>query len=80
MARVRFESGAREARVRDMIGRKGRTLRKIRNGFGGIAKGTVVTIVSTWRSGYGIETDFCKHCGQSNYVSQVHRDGVEVLE
>ncbi len=66
--------------IRDYVGRRVRTLRKMGNGYGSIPAGTECRVRGTWRSGVSIETDPCPHCGMALYISQVHRNDVALLE
>ena len=65
----------------DLIGRKCRALRDIRNGIGqGISAGSICTIKDVVRGhGFIIQTEKCPHCGQYAYVTHVAREDLELI-
>lgn len=69
-------------RREDLIGKKCRPLRNIRNKGGeGISPSTVCTIVNVVRGhGFIIETDKCPCCGQFSRISHVDRNDLELIE
>jgi len=66
--------------IRDYIGRRVKSKRSLRNGYGGMPAGTVYTVEGTWRSGFSLRAEACAHCGFRFSVSHVHRDAVELVE
>lgn len=66
---------------KDLIGRKCRPMRNIRNGGGqGITPETVCTIVSVARGhGFTIQTEKCPHCGQYAWITRVNRNDLELI-
>ena len=71
----------RKLRRDDLIGKKCRALRGLRNRGGqGISKGTICTIKDVVRgNGFIIQTDRCPHCGQHAYVTHVSRNDLELM-
>ena len=65
----------------DLIGRKCRPVRSIRNGSGqGITSDTICTIAAVVRGhGFTIQTEKCPHCGQYAYITRVARNDLELL-
>lgn len=72
----------RKYRGEDLIGRKCRPVRNIRNRAGqGITPETACTIVSVVRGhGFIIQTEKCPHCGQYARISHVNRNDLELIE
>lgn len=72
----------RKYRGDELIGKKCRPLRNIRNGGGdGVSSTTVCTIVNVVRGhGFTIQTDKCPHCGQYTHISRVNRQDLELIE
>lgn len=66
----------------DLIGKKCRPVRNIRNGVGqGITPKTVCTIVSVVRGhGFIVQAEKCPHCGQNIRISHVNRSDLELIE
>ena len=66
----------------DLIGKKCRPTRYIRNGAGdGITPKTVCTIVDVVRGhGFTIQTETCPHCGQYAYIRKVKREELELVD
>lgn len=66
----------------DLIGRRCRPLRNIRNGGGdGITPNTVCIITNVVRGhGFTIETVPCPCCGQYAHISRVRRCDLELLQ
>jgi hypothetical protein len=64
-----------------LIGRKCRTVRSIRNGGGdGVTPKTVCTIVAVVRGhGFTIKTDPCSCCGQYAWITRVPRADLELI-
>ncbi len=80
MARFKVaDGGFEDARLRDVEGRYVRTLREMCNGNYKIPKGSIVRVSSHWQSGVSLESDRCKCCGVSVFISKVHRDDVELM-
>ena len=71
----------RKLRRDDLIGKKCRALRGLRNRGGqGISKDAVCTIKDVIRgSGFIVETEKCPHCGQYAYITHVSRDYLELI-
>lgn len=69
-------------RKEDLIGKKCRPTRNIRNGGGdGISPSTVCTIKNVVRgSGITLETEKCPCCGQFAYITRVDRNDLELIE
>lgn len=67
---------------KDLIGRKCRPVRPIRNGGGeGVTQDTICTIVNVVRGhGFIIQSEKCPHCGQYAYISRISRNDLELLE
>lgn len=72
----------RKYRGEDLIGKKCRPVRSIRNGGGdGITTDTVCTIKDVVRGhGFTIQTDKCPHCGQFAYIARVNRNDLKLIE
>lgn len=66
----------------DLIGKRCRPTRNIRNGAGdGITSKTVCKIVDVVRGhGFTIQTETCPHCGQYAYIRKVKREELELVE
>lgn len=71
----------RKLRRNDLIGKKCRALRDIRNVSGqGISAGSICTIKDVVRGhGFIIQTEKCPHCGQYAYVTHVARNDLDLL-
>lgn len=69
-------------RREDLIGRKCRPVRNIRNGAGdGISPSTICKIVDVVRGhGFTIQTEKCPCCGQYAYITRVNRNDLELIE
>lgn len=69
-------------RGEDLIGRRCRPVRNIRNGAGhGITPDTVCTIVSVVRGhGFVVQAEKCPYCGQYAWISRVSRNDLELIE
>lgn len=66
----------------DLIGRKCRPVRRIRNAGGeGITSATICTIKAVVRGhGITVETEPCPHCGQYARISRLARTDLELIE
>ena len=71
----------RKLRRDNLIGKKCRALRGLRNRSGqGISKGAVCTIKDVVRgSGFIVETEKCHYCGQYAYITHVLREDLELI-
>lgn len=69
-------------RKEDLIGKKCRPIRDIRNGGGeGISPATVCTIKNVVRgSGITIETEKCPCCGQYSRITRIGRNELELID
>ena len=72
----------RKYRREDLIGKKCRPIRSIKNGGGdGITTDTICTIKDVVRGhGFTIQTDKCPHCGQYAYITRVNRQDLRLFE
>ena len=72
----------RKYRREDLIGKKCRPTRFIKNGGGdGITTDTICTIKDVVRGhGFTIQTDKCPHCGQYAYITRVNRQDLRLFE
>lgn len=66
----------------DLIGRKCRPTKPIRNGAGdGVTENTICTIVDVVRGhGFDIQTEPCACCGQYAYIRGVSRSELNLME
>lgn len=66
----------------DLVGRKCRPTRNIRNDAGeGVSPETICTIINVVRGkGITIETAKCPCCGQYSWITGVSRNDLELLE
>jgi hypothetical protein len=64
-----------------LLGRKVRPVRTIRNGAGScVSPDTICTIRAVVRGhGFTIQTEKCPHCGQSAYIARVAREDLELI-
>lgn len=80
MATMRNTAGAIEhVRMRDLVGRKVKTVRAMHNGFMAIPAGTICTISGWWRSGVSLTSEPCAHCGVKVSISRVGRSDVVLV-
>ena len=72
----------RKYRGEDLIGKKCKPVRSIKNGGGdGITTDTICTIKDVVRGhGFTIQTDKCPHCGQYAYITRVNRQDLRLFE
>lgn len=73
---------SKKYRGEDLIGKKCRPVRNIRNGAGqGITPDTICTIVRVVRGhGFIIQTEKCPCCGQYAWISRVSRNDLELIK
>ena len=72
----------RKYRREDLIGKKCKPIRSIKNGGGdGITTDTICTIKDVVRGhGFTIQTDKCSHCGQYAYITRVNKQDLRLFE
>lgn len=64
----------------DLIGKKCRPLRNIRNGGGDAVSPDSVCIIVAAHYGISIKTPRCPHCGQYCYITRIKREDLELVE
>lgn len=66
----------------ELIGRKCRTVRPIRNQSGQGVTAETICVIKNVVKGYGItiQTEACPTCGQYAYITGVKRDELELID
>lgn len=64
----------------ELVGRKCKPVRQIKNGCGEVISPETICTIKDASYGIDIQTNKCPHCGQSAYITRLHREDLTLIE
>ncbi len=69
--------GVIRCRMKDLVGKKARTMREFTNAYATVAKGTLVTVHGTHKGGFDIRTSPCLSCNVAVNMTKLQLGDLE---